>query len=75
MSTFDEDEIGQLNRRLLVVEQLMRVAGADPDGRPFTTADAAEFYLGVAELVAEVRQALPGHAQAAPVRVAKFPAV
>ncbi len=72
MCTFDEDEVARLNRRLLVLEQLMRVAGADPDGHPFGLAEAAEFFIGVAELISEVRQALPPATGGAPARVAAF---
>lgn len=72
MSTFDEDEVARLNRRLLVVEQLMHVAGADRDGHPFAVADAAEFFIGVAELISDVRQTLPHVTVEVPARVAPF---
>lgn len=73
MCTLDEDVVARLNRRLLVVEQLMRVAGADPDGHPFALADAAEFFIGVSELISEVRQGLPDLTGESPARVAAFP--
>ena len=53
-----EEEFARLNRRLLVVEQLMRSASVDPDGSPFTTAESSQFYYGVAELILEAREAL-----------------
>jgi hypothetical protein len=52
------DRLECADRRLLVLEQLFRVAGVDPDGRPFTISEAGAFFQEPAVLIAEVRQEL-----------------
>ena len=58
MRAQDDDRLAALDRRLLVIEQLMFSAALDPDGRPFTGPEAASFYQGVGELLRDVRQEL-----------------
>ncbi len=58
MCIVDEEEVARLDRRLLIVEQLMRAASVDPNGQPFTIAESSQFYHGVAELLLEARQVL-----------------
>ena len=58
MRAQDDDRLASLERRLLVIEQLMFTAALDPDGRPFTGPDAASFYQGVGELIRAVRREL-----------------
>ena len=58
MCIVDEEDVARLDRRLLVVEQLMRAASVDPNGQPFTIVESSQFYHGVAELIVEAREAL-----------------
>ena len=59
------DALARVSRRLLVLEQLFRVAAVDPDGRPFAIPEADAFYQELAGLIAEVREWLR-HAPAVP---------
>ena len=60
-----EDHLEHAHRRLLVLEQLFRVAAVDPDGRPFAVREADVFFQELAVLIAEVRHVLR-HAHGAP---------
>lgn len=53
-----EELLLSANRRLVVLEQLFRLAALDPDRNPFAGSNVSEFCLGVAEILGDVEEAI-----------------
>ena len=53
-----EELLLSANRRLVVLEQLFRLAALDPDGNPFAGSYVPDLCLGVAEILSDVEESI-----------------
>lgn len=52
------DRLDQLDRRLLILQQMLFAASHDKSGVPFSTAEASPMYYGLTELLGETRRGI-----------------